>query len=198
VAVAQLVESRIVIPVVVGSSPISHPNKYKACSDAGFFYFSSMGYCWAIGGVMRKIILMLLLAIVSSNAMAEWVKIAAIHSQESPEIQIAYADPAIIHKNGNLVNMSVLVDHQSGLSKKMENRLDKIFSRTKDDITKSWKVEDEFDCMSEKLRMLSYTAYSEHMGNGEIIPNNMVLNHWGPVIRESIGQALWEFACSKK
>jgi hypothetical protein len=38
VAVAQLVESRIVIPVVVGSSPISHPNKYKACSDAGLFY----------------------------------------------------------------------------------------------------------------------------------------------------------------
>ena len=28
VAVAQLVESRIVIPVVVGSSPISHPNEY--------------------------------------------------------------------------------------------------------------------------------------------------------------------------
>ena len=29
VAVAQLVESRIVIPVVVGSSPISHPTIYK-------------------------------------------------------------------------------------------------------------------------------------------------------------------------
>src|SRR5690606_15092321 len=28
VAVAQLVESRIVIPVVVGSSPIGHPNQY--------------------------------------------------------------------------------------------------------------------------------------------------------------------------
>ncbi|MCK9990128.1 MAG: hypothetical protein RugAbin2_01142 [Rugosibacter sp.] len=28
VAVAQLVESRIVIPVVVGSSPISHPNVF--------------------------------------------------------------------------------------------------------------------------------------------------------------------------
>jgi hypothetical protein len=28
VAVAQLVESRIVIPVVVGSSPISHPKEY--------------------------------------------------------------------------------------------------------------------------------------------------------------------------
>ena len=28
VTVAQLVESRIVIPVVVGSSPIGHPNKF--------------------------------------------------------------------------------------------------------------------------------------------------------------------------
>jgi hypothetical protein len=29
VAVAQLVESRIVIPVVAGSSPVSHPKKFK-------------------------------------------------------------------------------------------------------------------------------------------------------------------------
>ena len=29
VAVAQLVESRIVIPVVVGSSPISHPSIHR-------------------------------------------------------------------------------------------------------------------------------------------------------------------------
>jgi hypothetical protein len=29
VAVAQLVESRIVIPVVVGSSPISHPTEFS-------------------------------------------------------------------------------------------------------------------------------------------------------------------------
>lgn len=33
VAVAQLVESRIVIPVVVGSNPISHP-KIHASSDS--------------------------------------------------------------------------------------------------------------------------------------------------------------------
>ena len=33
VAVAQLVESRIVIPVVVGSSPISHPIQYLGISS---------------------------------------------------------------------------------------------------------------------------------------------------------------------
>ena len=33
VAVAQLVESRIVIPVVVGSNPISHPNSSMYVPD---------------------------------------------------------------------------------------------------------------------------------------------------------------------
>jgi hypothetical protein len=41
VDVAQLVESRIVIPVVVGSSPIIHPNKFKhlALNCLGAFSF---------------------------------------------------------------------------------------------------------------------------------------------------------------
>ena len=41
VAVAQLVESRIVIPVVVGSSPISHPkesNKKPNFYELGFLF----------------------------------------------------------------------------------------------------------------------------------------------------------------
>ena len=37
VAVAQLVESQIVILVVVGSSPIGHPTEYKKPGVAGFF-----------------------------------------------------------------------------------------------------------------------------------------------------------------
>jgi hypothetical protein len=147
---------------------------------------------------MRNIILMLMLAGVSSNAMAEWVKIASIHSQESPESQTAFADPATIHKNGNLVTMWLLVDHQSGFSKGIENRLDAIFHRSKGRITKSWKVQDEFDCKDRKLRMLSYIGYAEHMGNGAIIPNNIVTGKWEPVIPESIGAALWWFACGKK
>lgn len=38
VDVAQLVESRIVIPVVVGSSPIVHPRMLKARIRFGLFY----------------------------------------------------------------------------------------------------------------------------------------------------------------
>ena len=147
---------------------------------------------------MRKLILMLLLSLVSGSAMAEWVEVTAIHSQESPEIQIAYTDPATIHKNGNMVNMRVLVDHQSGLTRGMENKLDKFFSIPKGEITKSWKVQDEFDCKDKKLRMLSYVAYSEHMGSGDIVPNSVIANQWEPVIPGSIGAALWKHACGLK
>lgn len=149
---------------------------------------------------MRKliIILILMLSLVSTSAMAEWVEVTAIHSQESPEIQIAYVDPATVHKNGNLVNMEVLVDHQSGLSKNMDNKIAKFFSMSKSEITKSWKVQDEFDCKDKKLRMLSYIAYSEHMGNGDIVPNDMVTGKWVPVISGSIGDALWKYACEQK
>ncbi len=147
---------------------------------------------------MNQLILFTLLAFVSSSAMAEWVEVTAIHSQESSEIQIAYVDPATIYKNGNLVNMMVLVDHQSGLSKGLENRIAKFFSTSKGDITKSWKVEDEFDCKEKKLRMLSYIAYSEHMGNGAVIPSTIVTGEWEPAIPGSIGDELWKFACGQK
>jgi hypothetical protein len=50
VAIAQLVEPRIVIPVVVGSSPISHPNIEKPASiEAGFFPFAFHGYLSFMG-----------------------------------------------------------------------------------------------------------------------------------------------------
>ncbi|MGA7594184.1 MAG: surface-adhesin E family protein [Gallionella sp.] len=147
---------------------------------------------------MTKLILILLLTGLSSTAFAKWVPIAVIHAQESPETQTAYVDPATVHKNGNLVNMMVLVDHQSGLSNGVESTLGKLFFKSKGDITKSWEVQDEFDCKDKKLRMLSYIAFSEHMRNGEIVPNEVVTNQWEQVIPGSIGDALWKYACGKK
>ena len=44
VAVAQLVESRIVIPVVVGSSPISHPNNINNLAQFHRLGFVASGH----------------------------------------------------------------------------------------------------------------------------------------------------------
>jgi hypothetical protein len=46
VAVAQLVEPWIVIPVVVGSSPISHPNPLKAKNP---FKINKIDHSWRSG-----------------------------------------------------------------------------------------------------------------------------------------------------
>ena len=45
VAVAQLVESRIVIPVVVGSSPISHPIDQAVTSFSDLRRYSELDGC---------------------------------------------------------------------------------------------------------------------------------------------------------
>jgi hypothetical protein len=47
VAVAQLVESRIVIPVVAGSSPVGHPSKIKHLAQ-----FMRLGFL--LSGVREK------------------------------------------------------------------------------------------------------------------------------------------------
>ena len=43
VSVAQLVESRIVIPVVAGSNPVVHPNNFNSLRDIIICNFSSGG-----------------------------------------------------------------------------------------------------------------------------------------------------------
>jgi hypothetical protein len=48
---------------------------------------------------MRKLILILLLAVLSSSAMAEWIKVGANDNST------IYADPATIRKEGNMVKM---------------------------------------------------------------------------------------------
>ena len=49
VAVAQLVESRIVIPVVVGSSPIGHPRNSESQSSDWLFLFGILSWiCFTV------------------------------------------------------------------------------------------------------------------------------------------------------
>ena len=58
---------------------------------------------------MKKLLLTLMLAIVSSSVMAEWVEISR---NEDFGITV-YADPANTRKSGNEVKMWVLVDYKS-------------------------------------------------------------------------------------
>jgi hypothetical protein len=138
---------------------------------------------------MRKTIL-ILLAVVSSNSMAEWV---AVTTHDSGYI---YADPSTIIRDGNQVKMWTLVDYKTP----------RVFGKLKP--LMSMKSQIEFDCKEKLSRGISSFAYPENMGGGEAqnmsgagirgfdssqkrtsIPPNTI----GPS-----GYAFWKFACEKR
>ena len=90
---------------------------------------------------MRKIILILLLAVVSSNAMAEWV--AVNHNKYAT----GYADPATIVKDGNIAKMWSMV---------VRKRITYFIGGY---AFKSIKSQEEFDCKANKLRTLVYSLH---------------------------------------
>lgn len=129
---------------------------------------------------MRKVILMVLLAVVSSSAMAEWVQITVGH-----ETLIVYADPASLRRASNKVKMWVLIDF------KMSQTVDgKPYV--------SLKRQDEFNCKDEQSRTLFTSAYSRNMGGGDVIYSESISYKWSPVMPGSVGEGLWKFACGKR
>ena len=101
---------------------------------------------------MKKLLLTLMLAIVSSSAMAEWVEIGTSDNYET----IIYADPTTIRKSGNKVNMWVLHDFNSV----EENTGVKFLSQ---------KTQVGYDCMEEQEKIFYYSWHSENMGRGDVV-----------------------------
>jgi len=59
---------------------------------------------------MKKILLTLILAVVSSSAMAKWVEVGSnTHGLGDEYIMTAYADPASIQKVGNIIKIRVFI-----------------------------------------------------------------------------------------
>jgi len=130
---------------------------------------------------MRKTVLTLLLAAVSSNAMAKWVMVG------KAENITVYVDPASIHIKGGIAIMQDIDDHKT--------------AEIADDgkSYKSTKAQDEFDCKEGQHRTRSLSCYSENMGNGDVVCAYSDPNHatWNQVIPKSINEAMWKLACGK-
>lgn len=127
---------------------------------------------------MRKFILMLILAVVSSNATAEWIDVGG------NDYSTIFADPATIRKVGNYEEMLSLYDTD------IAEVVGKISF-------KSSKSLDEYDCKEKQLRTLAFYWYSGNMGEGKILYSNTVANNWNPDVPKSINETLWKIACGK-
>jgi hypothetical protein len=137
---------------------------------------------------MRKAILLMILAVVSSNAAAEWVEVT------STDEKTFYAEPATSRKKGNMVKMWELVDVKpSGFTKSMQ-----VFSESNDEFSMSTREKEEFDCKKEQTRTLYISTHSGNMGEGELISRSSNPGKWGPIVANSIDESLWKFACGKR
>ncbi len=128
---------------------------------------------------MQRIIVLILLAVVSSGATAGgWVKVS--YGVNGTTV---YADPSTIRKKGSKVKMWVLFDNTKTYA---------------DAPFLSDKEQDEFDCNEEHSRLSVVFAYSENMGKGEVVFKNLTPTTWIPIPPDSVSAVLFSYACDKK
>jgi hypothetical protein len=130
--------------------------------------------------VMRKAILMTLLAVVSSSAVAEWVAVGG------NDLSSTYVDPATILKVGDKVKMWHLVDFNAVQVKPTGKRY------------LSEKLQYEYDCTEERARMLSFLSHSGNMGGGVMVEGDWHPRKWEPIPPDSVVDYLRKFACGKR
>lgn len=128
---------------------------------------------------MRKVMLMLLLAVVSSSAMAEWAKVGGNGTDT------LYADPTSIIKSSNMVKMRTLNDYKTAIKVAGVAFL-------------SSEVQEEYDCKDNQSRTLFFSLHSRNMGKGKRVYSDPEPHTWEPVRLGSVREILWQFACKKK
>lgn len=121
----------------------------------------------------------ILLAVASTGARAEWVR---VHSNDK---LIAYADTSTVRKKLNIAKIWSLFDF------KTEGVL------SDGSLYLSIMRETEFNCRENLQRMMSFTIHSGKMGKGKVLESGSDPQDWKPVSKESIAVNMKEFACGR-
>ena len=116
-------------------------------------------------------------------ASAEWVPLEP--SYQLHPLQTAYLDSSTIHREGNLVTLSALIDWKAMQGGRSPTRF---YSTV---MTK------QFDCVTKLVRTVATTDFYGHMGTGEVIGGGIPANEsqWKDIDPKSLNQGLWEAAC---
>ena len=127
---------------------------------------------------MRNAVVLVLLLSISTGANAAWTK-----ASESTA-GTGYVDPATIFRSADKVTMWELTDYR--------------VVPDQNNPYKSVKRQFQFDCKDKRLRLLSTSAYSGHMGKGQVVTAATDVGAWTPVILSSVGHIMWTIACSSR
>ena len=129
----------------------------------------------------RKLLITVILALISTGAMAEWVGV------NGDENQALYVNVAVIRNAGDMVKIWSLLDYKTEQIAKIGEY--EFLSRS---------LKTEYDCKEQKGRYLVETKYSGNMGHGKVVYNNDNIRQWFPVVPDSKDSILWKIACGKQ
>ena len=131
---------------------------------------------------MRKVILAMLLAVVSSSsAVAEWVEVVKLEAGN------LYVNPATIRINGELVEIRTLYDLYTP-----------VIDETNGKPYVSQKVDVEYDCKGKRWRVLEHFWFTGRMGEGQMVEYFSESTKLSPIPPSSAVEIVWKRACGKK
>ncbi|RPH81530.1 MAG: hypothetical protein EHM80_02100 [Nitrospiraceae bacterium] len=130
---------------------------------------------------MTALLLITLVLLSSAPAYAEWVMVVG---NEEAGVTV-YADPDTIRRTGNLVKAWHLNDFKSEQIVQGISYL-------------SVKAQHQYDCTTNRERILALTKFSGNMGRGKVVYKDSHARKWKPVTPGSVSHELGKMACSKK
>jgi len=136
--------------------------------------------------LFRLYLVVTFVAQVDSFVYAEWV---ALQDQyQSHPLQTVYIDPSTIHRDGNLVALSALIDWKAMQGGRTPTRF---YSTT---------LSKQVDCKQKRVRTLASTDFYGHMGMGEVIGGGKHANEepWVAIKSGTINEDLWEVGCKSE
>jgi hypothetical protein len=98
---------------------------------------------------------------------------------------VAYADPATVSREGDLAQMSDLIDLKSPRSSPYGNQ------------HASSTAHSEFDCRNSRIRTIAFSLHSGQMGDGDLVETAAESDHWLPIAPGTLLNVLWQLACSQ-
>jgi len=128
---------------------------------------------------MQKLLLTLMLVLISTSAMAEWVEVA----ESEAGTFIAYAESSTIQKTDNIVHMLVLIDYKTAQTDASKSYMSKLGIR-------------KYDCKEKQNQADIKTLHSNNMGGGKHV-GIIGSRPWLPVSQGNTTELLWKFACGK-
>jgi hypothetical protein len=136
----------------------------------------------AYGSSMLRAAFVLIALLFSTVASAEWVRVGGNNNVG------VYADPASISKKGHIATMTSLLNYTRVQTDRSIGKKPYL----------SQKDTREYDCVNERHRLVRFSLRSQFMFAGELVRSNADDGEWRAVEPDSLGAALWKFACGKK